>query len=262
MTIRKLLTALALPAGLVFLLLILLAILSLKKARRLGGYLSLGIAVLFYLLSIEPVANMLMIPLEDYAPPIILEESQGEARYDLSGVGGIVILGGGTIPISPEEEGRGSLSPGALKRLIHGYRLAKATQAPVIVTGGVVLGSQDIEAEAVVAARMLRELGIEGERIVIEDAARTTMENALLVRDLVERAGGGRVILVTSAYHMPRSILSFTKAGLEAVPAPCDYKTDRSPHSIIDFLPSAESFNTSTTAIREYLGLIVYRISA
>ena len=79
---------------------------------------------------------------------------------------------------------------------------------------------------------------------------------------VAELAKGKRGILVTSAFHMPRSMLSFQKMGMEVVAAPTDYRAKRSALTWADWLPSVSAMETSAAALHEYVGLPFYRISS
>jgi uncharacterized SAM-binding protein YcdF (DUF218 family) len=87
---------------------------------------------------------------------------------------------------------------------------------------------------------------------------------------LLEAEGIDRIILITSAMHMPRSYRIFTNQGLTVIPAPADYNityneqaVDRSfdlTAFILRLLPTAENLNLTSRALKEYMGLVVYRL--
>ncbi len=82
----------------------------------------------------------------------------------------------------------------------------------------------------------------------------------MLTRQLLAEHGLHRVLLVTSAMHMPRALATFTSAGIEAEPAATDYTvTYRDHRSVIDFLPDAKALARTTDAIKEYVGYAYYR---
>lgn len=221
--------------------------------------------LLFYLCSIEPAA-MLLLPLENAHPPLLGTEDEAAEQADY-----IVILGGGTISSSPEAGGidtekagdagpssfRGTLSPDSLKRLVYGYELHRRYGLPVILSGGLVLKKEGSEPEAVAARRRLLLMGMEESKIFVEEKSRNTWENA---RYTEERYGPETLILVTSAYHMPRSVYSFSRRGMEVIPAPTDYKLDRTGLSLRSFIPSLSSMENCRTALREYIGNLYYRL--
>lgn len=243
------LEALLLPPGL-FVLFILAGLLLLALGRRRSGaVLGLSAALLLYLCSIIPVANLLIVPLEDHYPPYRPTEA-ADARF-------VVVLGGGVIPVSPAAGGRPTLSPDSLKRIVYGEEIAAAARLPLIVSGGTSPLSPAAEPEAAVARRTLMALGVPRARILEEDRSRNTWENAAQVeRDYHP----GKVILVTSAFHMPRSVLAFNRNHIRAVPAPTDYLSDRAGYNLYSFLPHVDSLRITAIALKEYLGYLYYRI--
>jgi len=246
--ISRLIDHFFLPPGIFILLLIFcLILLHFRKIKLLRITLILT-AVLLYLFSIEPVKDALIMPLENRYPALQVN-SDIEADY-------IIILGGGTIGASPEEGGRGSLSPDALKRLYYGAYLHKQYKLPIIVTGGRIFNN-DKESEARVAAKTLAIMGVSSNQVLQEGNSRNTWENALLVE---REISPGRVLLVTSAYHMARSMMSFTKNGISCIAAPTDYKSERTGYTLLSFLPSMGSFTNSYRALHEYIGYLYYSL--
>ena len=84
-------------------------------------------------------------------------------------------------------------------------------------------------------------------------------ENALYTAEILEAQGMGPVLLVTSALHMPRALATFRAAGVDAIPAATDFEVMPRPRVLLDWLPDAEALAASTRALKEYLGLWVYR---
>lgn len=256
--VSKLLTAFLLPPGIFVLLLLLVAFLKKSPLRTI---LTGTFALVLYLLSMEPAADLLIRPLEDQYPPFMLEQFRAPGEIE---VDALVILGGGTVANSPEEGERGtSLGEESLKRSFYGARIYKqlsemSTPLKVIPSGGKVFDvGQD--PEAVAMSWFLEELGVPIEHIQPEPNSRNTWQNALYV---VQRYDPRRILLVTSAYHMPRGVWSFQQLNVEVIPAPTDYKSDRYiPYSLESYLPTLNSFACSYKALHEYLGLFLYKLS-
>jgi len=159
----------------------------------------------------------------------------------------IVVLGGGISHGAVPEP-----SPASLERLAAGARLARATGLPLFLSGGVVDGA---EAEARVMQRALRtEFGLEARWL--ETRSRTTEENARESVPMLRALGLGRVILVTSAVHMPRAVAEFRAAGLEVIPAPVG-ASEGYPHGVRAWLPSATALARSQAALYELAGRAV-----
>lgn len=239
--------AFILPGGLV-LVLIVLTVVFLRRRKRLASSFGIAAAALLYLLSIEPVRDLILMPLEDRYPPMPRDIPLREEH--------IVILGGGIIPGSPETVGA-ALTPGAYKRTVYGGILSRRYGLDILATGGIVL-SQKIETpEASAAERLLVDTGLSGDRISTETKSTNTWENALNAR---EKIGTGKIVLVTSAYHMPRSVRSFQANGFCVIPAPTDYKGNRHGYSFWSFIPDASIFEESSLGIHEYLGFLYYSL--
>jgi uncharacterized SAM-binding protein YcdF (DUF218 family) len=243
----KILTALIMPPG-CFILGALLPLFS--RPKKTVRYSLIGLAFLVYFFSIVPVRNLVLRPLEDRYPPLI-------GAGGIEGADAIVVLGGGAVAASPEEAGGDSLAPAALKRIFYASRFRDSSTAPYITSGGKVF-DRGQEPEAETAARTLVRLGIPGERILRESESRNTWENA---RNVKRNYSPGKVVLVTSAYHMPRSVECFERNGMNVVPAPTDYYIDReTPPGLSDFLPSMGVLYDTYRALHEYFGILYYRL--
>lgn len=181
----------------------------------------------------------------------------------------IVLLGGGTRPKLPPRPLSEMNEAG--DRMVYAAQLYHAGKAPrVIVSGGAIelYGATVPEAEPM--RELLRALGVPDEAIVSEERARNTYENAIYVREILEEYEIDGVLLVTSALHMPRSVAIFAKQGIAVTPAPTDFMvTWGEPGrtvargwdgALLKLMPSAEYLDLSTRVLREYLGLVVYRL--
>ncbi len=162
----------------------------------------------------------------------------------------IVVLGGGScsdqaLPLSSQ------LTESSLIRLTQGISLFNQTDSiPLIVTGGAVL---DTVAIAALQRRMAISLGVDSLRIFMADSALDTEMEAQHVKKMVK---SNKVVLVTSAMHMPRAAALFRKAGLEPIPSPTHYEYSNSPLTPGDFFPSGQNMQNASTAAHEYLGMI------
>ncbi len=220
--------------------------------RRWGGRLALGGVVVLVLCGVLPVGKLILRPLEDRFPQASLE---GPAPA------GIVVLGG---PIDQEiGAARGQVAvTDAATRLTAAVALSRRFPGvPLVYTGGSNALLSVIGGEAADAKRLWSDLGVDPARVLIEEASRNTEENARFTRDLVHPEPGQRWILVTSAYHMPRSVGLFRAAGFDVVPYPVDY---RSTGTARDFVPTAEisaGLRRLDMAVREWIGLVAYRAS-
>lgn len=198
----------------------------------------------------SPAANWLILPLEERFP-----------RPDnIESVDGIIVLGGAVDTVVTGGRGDTALTTSG-ERITIAARLASAIpDALVIHTGGkgVIIQSQATEAEG--AARLFEDFGISPGRVILEDASRNTWENAVLTKKLIEPRPGQTWLLVTSAYHMPRAMGVFEKAGWTGVTAyPVDYRTRGSEDRGLWFSGASKGLRRFDLAFREWLGLLVYR---
>ncbi len=238
-----------LPPGIIIIALAVSVILLFFKRNIAAKILLVLTVCCLYLMSIEPISDALMSPLENAYPPF--------SQSDTVPWDAVVVLGGGITERSPEEGFAGTLTGGSLKRTLYASRIAKSTNLPVVAAGGIVIKGKDAEPEAVVMARTLKESGLPEERLFLDTKSRNTFENAKYAKEAFAMRS---VILVTSAYHMKRSMYCFEKNGIQATPAPTDYKTNRGTYSAASFLPSSSNFSISCAAFHEYVGLLYYRI--
>ena len=106
---------------------------------------------------------------------------------------------------------------------------------------------------------LLEEWGVPRSSIISEAASRNTYENAVLSKEVLAEHGLQRVLLVTSALHMPRALATFKSAGIDTVPAATDFTvTYKDQRTVIDFLPDAEALSRTTYAIKETIGYVYY----
>ena len=242
----KFFTILILPPG-CFIVIFILIFIFLPKKKKLFPFLAL---LFLYLLSTQPVSDLLLKPLENSYPPLSQEFKKDWPQA-------VVILGGGTVQSSPETgAGKDTLTPDAMKRVVYAFSLRDTFNVPFVLSGGKVF-EYGQEPEAVTAARLLASLGLPDKRIVLETTSRNTWENARETMIL----GFEKVVLVTSAYHMKRSMYCFDRQGVSVIAAPTDYKCDRGrKYDFFSFMPSMSYLNYSWLALHEYIGLLTYKV--
>ncbi len=244
----KLLYAWILPPGLFILILLTMYWFGKRTNKNIGLLL---VSILIYLISIPAVSDHLAKTLEDTYPRPSMNE--------LRSAGAIVMLGGGTCGGVPDFDGEGQVSADGANRVLMVLRLHKWLHLPVILSGGQVFAYAGTEAD--IACRLLKACGMDEKFILKEAKSRNTVENARFIRQLCIERDIRKVILVTSAYHMPRSILVFAREGMEAVPYPTDYKTDlRFEPDVFAFTPSADALRKTAVSMKEYLGILAVRI--
>jgi uncharacterized SAM-binding protein YcdF (DUF218 family) len=250
--LMKALYTLVLPPACFALLFAALAVWLHIRARRRGAALLLAAGTLLMWLAGTPlVGSALMRSLEErYQPPASAE-----------GADSIVVLTGGATRDTPNLGGApGHVTGETAGRLLTAARLARETGLPLIVSGGQVFAASANEADA--AKRELLGLGLPDGQLWLERTSRNTQENAANSAELLRRHGWSRPLLVTSAFHMPRAMAWFRRAGIEAVPVPTDYTADASaPPSLLSFLMSSSGTAMTGGALKEYLGLLAVRFT-
>jgi uncharacterized SAM-binding protein YcdF (DUF218 family) len=170
--------------------------------------------------------------------------------------GVIVVLSGYVRPPSetvPEVE----LGPDTLLRCLHAASLYKTRPRPVLVSGG------KMSPTGPTLARAMRDFlagqGVKEEDLLMEEESGTTYENAARSGEILSRLGFNRIVLVTSAFHMPRSERCFRALGFQVVTSPCDYHSVRETWMLSDFLlPSPYAAAGVVMAVHEWLGMAWY----
>lgn len=222
-----------------------------KNPRRLARLAPIGAAVLLYVFSIEPVSNALWGRLE--TP--LRKSMRTDVTYDA-----VILLGGIYEDRATETFGQTSYNEN-IERLLVTFDLLRTGKAKrAILSGGPSDAAGLGVAEANVLAKQLEDWGIARDRLIIEDHSRNTRENAVQTARMAREHGWQTLLMVTSAFHMPRAIECFNAVGLEVDTLPVDYRSFDGSRYSSGLLPRAGSLNQSTAAIREMVGRIVYRV--
>jgi uncharacterized SAM-binding protein YcdF (DUF218 family) len=246
-SIAKILISLILPpASLVILMAAGLVIVMFR--RILGRFLIVTSFLLLYLLSISPVSDFLLKP---------LEKNAAHDNANRENIEAIVVLGGGVRDLSwvglesqPSET--------SLERLMAGLKLYKELHIPLVIIGGNGNPFEQGVKEAEAMGRIAKGIGVTDKDIIIENSPRNTLESAILARKLIK---GTSIILVTSAFHMKRSSAMFRKQGFDVVTVPAGYKSEQRGLSFYSCIPRAGSLNDSSAALAEYLSLLWYTLT-
>lgn len=257
--LSKLIPLFVYPAGLASLLLI-VALIFWKRRKFSGWMVILALAVIF-ICGNRWVSMGIVRSLEQQYLP--------QETYEQADVA--VILGGGTDPFQyPRSIAEVN---GAGDRVIYGVKLYKdGVVDKLIVTGGTVEWQGTFSTTpAHDMSTLLQLMGVPAEDIIEEGDSLNTYEDAQFSTKIINEQGWKKVILVTSALHMPRSVQLFKDAGLEVVPAPVDYIiTDQewadllSPtfeNIAINIMPTSACLKSTTSSMKEYIGMAVNRIT-
>jgi len=251
--LTKSLAALLSPLALFFLLALCGLLLAWRQRRRFGAVIIVLGALWLLLWSLRPASDWLAGTLELRYP--------ARAAGDYPTVDAIVVLGGGVEGSRPGWHEQPQLSA-AGDRLFAAAELYRAGRAPrVILSGGNTPWSRAEQPEAEAMAELLGQLGVPRTAMLLDTQSLDTHENALEVKKLVDTNAIGRVLLVTSALHMPRAMATFERSGIDALAAPADVEAvPPRTATALDFVPDARALDLSTRAWHEYAGLAAYRL--
>jgi len=212
------------------------------RKKRIGIYFYISAIVLYIIFGCGPISYWLLGNLEYQYPPLnSLDDSD---QFDT-----IVVLSGHAetnyrVPISS------AVNSSSAYRIIEAIRIFRnSPKAKIIISG-----SGDIPS---IIKQLAVSIGLNPNNIGIENQSTSTYESALnLQKVLVER----KIVLVTSAGHMPRAMAVFKKFGMNPIPAPTDYMSKKN-YLAVSYLPSPLHLMYSDLAVYEYLGLLWYRLS-
>lgn len=198
--------------------------------------------------SLEPTSNALVRMLEVDAP----RTQKPGVTYDA-----VILLGG---LVEDRVDSHGTVAYNDNVERLHGtYEVLRSGQARfAIVSGG--SWANTVPEATTLAAELIR-LGIEPERVLIEDKSRNTRENALFSAEIIRDRKLEKLLVVTSAFHMQRAVRCFEVVGLAVDALPVDYKSYDPAHFSGSFIPRSKSLFESSYAIRELAGRVVYRLS-
>lgn len=229
--------------------LVLAGIIQLRRERRRTAYTAFILAVVWLWVWSSPWFYILIgTPLENLYPP--------KDVHTLPKADAIVVLGGGSGSAVPPHTLQPELFSGA-DRGWQAARCYKAGKAPCVLFSGV--------SEAPGMKAFLEDLGVPAKAIILEGASRNTYENAAFTKKKLAELKAKRVILVTSAWHMRRSVAVFKRFDIDVIPFGADYearfsKGVRPPSKLSYWLPDAQILTASSCMLKEYIGAIAYAI--
>jgi uncharacterized SAM-binding protein YcdF (DUF218 family) len=252
--LSKLLPLLLYPIGLTLLLLVIAAVI-LKRRPRSAQRLIIAAALMLWVSSSDLVSGALVKSLERQNLPAAIPTAAA-----------MVVLGGATHSQRPPRSGVEVNEAG--DRVIYAAQLYREGKAPkVILTGGRIAWHDGGSSESADMAQLLEPMGVPRRAILEDPEALNTRENAVNVQKILQQQGIQDFLLITSAIHMPRSLMIFRKLGMTPIPAPTDFlKTDvdlgrsTAEGKLLLLLPDAGNLAHTTQALKEYLGILIYRL--
>ena len=240
-----------LPPGLFIILLAILTFYLIKINLRLSFFVALG-TIIFYLLCTGLVADFCMGKLEKvYQPPEHVENVGADV---------IVLLGGGAFRDVQDVEGEGTLASSAASRLLTAVRLQRLLNLPIILSGGQVYSDSGAEAE--ISGRILKSFGVPEEKILLETKSINTTQNAIYSAEIMREKNFQKPLVVTSAFHMQRAVLNFSRQGFEIIPYPTNFTVSQNPEFHYTKLrPQAEALLLNVTVMQELLRTLVTQVT-
>jgi len=250
--LSKLFWVFAQPLSLAFLFAALAAVLALIGWQRLSGF-SAFLAALTLFITLFTTTGTVALQ--------VLEARFAKPATDPAQVTCMIILGGAFDNEINTARGGMELNQSA-DRFVEALRLARNyPEARILVSGGDGSISGTFEGEAQTAERFFSAFGISSDRLIKENTSRTTYENSLNTAELLKVQGLENCLLITSAFHMPRSVGLFRKAGITVTPWPVDYRTSGVVSPGLDFTQPALNAQITTTAAREWMSLTAYSLT-
>jgi len=240
--LKKIIGTWLMPLPLLLTLFIISALLyKLTRYKRSSQVLLCGSFITLLLLSLDPVATRLAATLESQYP-----------SFQQQSIDYIHVLGNAhttvdSLPITSQ------LTPAALARTTEGVRIYKLNPTAKLIFSGYASG--DINSNAKMNARLASALGVPESAIILLEESRDTIEEAIDNKKITQ---GNRLVLVTSATHMPRAMKIFQQQGLSPIPAPTAHvsKAINGLQPLHYYFPRAKYLAVSEKAIHEWLGLL------
>jgi uncharacterized SAM-binding protein YcdF (DUF218 family) len=252
--LSKLLPLLLYPIGMASVLLV-LAFWHIKKRPKLARRLIILTMLVLWIPSTPAFSHWIARTLESRYRPQEIPQAQA-----------IVVLGGATASQLPPRQWVEVLDSG--DRLLYAAKLYREGKAPtVILSGGRIDWKGPGTAESTDMKTLIETMGVPATAMKEDPSSLNTRENAVNVKKILEQEKIDKFLLVTSATHMPRSMLIFQKLGMKPIAAPTDFSvSDRemaaaTPQArLLDLLPEAEQLHRSSLAMKEYIGMVIYRL--
>jgi uncharacterized SAM-binding protein YcdF (DUF218 family) len=244
--LHKILPFFVLPLGLCFI----LVLAGIVFSRR---YLCMAGVLLLWIFAMPITSGWLMRAVEGWADRLPV--------HTMPKADAIVVLSGGRV-LAPGESAVSEWKDA--DRFFGGLALYQAGKAPLLIfTGGWAPWNPMAEPEGQVLIRYAREFGIPPENLLTTGRVVSTAEEAIAIAGLLGKKEGvgvpTRVLLVTSAFHMRRSVLLFERSGLEVIPFPVDFKVSaKRKLTFLDLMPQAGALRQIETALLEVYGFCYY----
>jgi uncharacterized SAM-binding protein YcdF (DUF218 family) len=223
-----------------------------SKRRRMGAWLLACCVAALLIVGFSPIGALMLLPLEERFPP--WNPNAGDPA-------GIIVLGGGVDPELTAARGTPAISSTGARIVVAAELAHRYPQTRLVYVGGNASLLSSNLSEADVAVGIFKNLGIPEDRVQLERKSRNTDENVRFAMKLVKPKAGEQWLLVTSAFHMPRSMGLFRKAGWTVEPYPVDWGTIGWSDMYTFGTHLTGCLALADLATHEWLGLIAYRLT-
>jgi len=249
--LSKLIWPLIMPENLIVLALIITSILLILKKDKLAKKWLLSTSSIVLIITVLPIGAWLTYPLETHFPtkPILPKQ-----------VDGIILLGGSFIPSTSQAWDKVQTNDYSDRIYNFLALMQQYPKAKAIFTGGQASINGQYPSEAYFAKQLFDSLGIESNRIIYDDKARNTYENIINTKKLAQAKPKENWVVVTTAYHLPRTIGLFCQQNWPVIPYPADFHTNPNElfSATFDFSGNLQQLNE---AIHEWVGLMAYYLT-
>ena len=240
--LHKILPLIFSPLMLVIGLIILGIIFNLRKFSLIG-------TIVLIISSLPIVSNKFIAYLEKDYQPIEISE--------IENVDAIVVLSGMIKTIGDEENLKYEFTD-SVDRFFAGLDLFNNNKSPILIlTRGKMPWSLGI-AEGEYLKELAIKYGVSEENIILTDEVQNTDQEAKAIKEILTE--DAKIILVTSAFHMPRAEKVFKAANINVIPFPVDFQNSKSKTTMMDFIPSAGSLFDTSHFVREMIGRLYYNL--
>ena len=240
--LHKILPLIFSPLMLVIGLIVLGIIFNLRKFSLIG-------IIILILSSLPIISNKFIAYLEKDYQPIEISE--------IENVDAIVVLSGMIRVIGDEENLKYEFTD-SVDRFFAGLDLFNNNKSPILIlTRGKMPWSLGI-AEGEYLKELAIKYGVSEENIILTDEVQNTDQEAKAIKEILTE--DAKIILVTSAFHMPRAEKVFKAANINLIPYPVDFQNSKSKTTMMDFIPSAGSLSQTSQFVREMIGRLYYNL--
>ena len=242
------------PINLIILFILIGFLLNLLNYIKISKYIYIFSFILFFITSVLPSGSYLN---------FLLEKNFHNMQYNFKNIDGILILSGATNPYLTNIHNQINLNSSA-ERLVESVILMKKfPKAKIVFSGG--SGTININhskfTHSYVANKFFVNMGINANRIIYEKKSRNTFENILFSKNIINPKNNEKWILITSAFHLKRSLAIAKKLKWNLIPYPVDFNKDKKFNlkfsSFFNFLSNISEFNKS---MHEWIGIFAYKL--